>query len=96
MGSVQVEVLSYSINNVVMKLPDRKFPGVLIQGDSLKILQGLAEAIVQACERGEFEESTDLAVELCEALTSRVAIFEAAMHEHGIDLPYPSSSDTKL
>lgn len=90
MELIHVEVLSYVTNNAVLKLPERKYPGVLIQGDSLKILQRLAEAIGQACQHGDLEEATDLAAELQEALTSRVTIFEAAMHEHGMELPYPS------
>ncbi len=38
MRTIEVEIFSETTNSPVIKMPNRKFPGVVIQGDSLWIL----------------------------------------------------------
>ncbi|MFD9115860.1 DUF6959 family protein [Streptomyces bottropensis] len=42
-------------------MPGRRFPGVLVQGDSLHILRSDVAEVVEACERGDLEEARDSA-----------------------------------
>lgn len=88
MESMTVEVFSNIINNPIVKIPGRKFPGVVIQGDSLRILYGLAEDIYELCKNAESEELKDLTIELKESLANRLAQYEAVLKAHKLDPPY--------
>lgn len=86
MTKTEIHVLSQDRNSWVIRLPGREYPGVVIQGDSLKILFDLADEISDlAPPSGELRESVD---ELRENLKTRLALYEAALKEHGITLPY--------
>jgi len=88
MQTLEVEVLEHISNNPVVRLPTRKYPGVLIQGDSLSILLDLAKDIKQQLDRGDIDEAISVVKELEENLQGRVAIYERALEAHGIDIPY--------
>ncbi|MGW1670658.1 DUF6959 family protein [Streptomyces sp. NPDC002324] len=46
-------------NDAVVRLPGRRFPGVLMQGDSLPILRSDLAAVVEKRERGDVAEARD-------------------------------------
>ncbi|MCX4993097.1 MULTISPECIES: hypothetical protein [unclassified Streptomyces] len=69
-------------------MPGRRFPGVLVQGDSLHILRGDMAEVVGACERGDLEEARDSAGLLLVHLDALLARYEAALGEHEIPRPY--------
>ncbi|WP_416984920.1 DUF6959 family protein [Streptomyces sp. T028] len=48
-------------NDAVVRLPGRRFPEVLMQGDSLHILRGDLAEVMEACERGDLAEARDSA-----------------------------------
>lgn len=83
-----VEVYSHASNNAVLKLNDRRFPGSLIQGDSLSILVSeITEARV-AIETGDSEEAKEILGYVLERLTERLNIYAAALKAHNLELPY--------
>jgi hypothetical protein len=79
-------VLARQTNNWVVRLPNRNHPGVVIQGDSLKILYDLADEICDLA--GEPGELRDVAENLRSQLRGRLHAFEDALREHGLELPY--------
>jgi hypothetical protein len=85
-------MLTNTPNSPVLKLPDRKFPGVLIQGDSLQILVQLVTSLSKTLQQGDIEESVALVTELHEALAGRLAIYETVMKANQLELPYRSIS----
>jgi hypothetical protein len=92
--SKHIEVLSEASNLAVVRMPGRKFPGVVIQGDSLSILVSAAEIIRSRVPAGD-EILREAAEELCRLLTHRLAHYEEVLRENGIELPYarpPSGS----
>jgi hypothetical protein len=83
-----VEIYSDETNRAVMRHPGRKFPGVLVQGDTL---HGLCTAADEVCLRGRsqlegelYEELNDLRNALWGLLTS----YKAALGAHDIRLPF--------
>lgn len=79
-------VLDRGTNNWVVRLPNRQHPGVVIQGDSLKILFDLADEICDLADTpGELR---DVAEELRDNLRGRLEAYEKALRAHGLDLPY--------
>jgi predicted RNase H-like HicB family nuclease len=81
-----LSVLSRETNNWVVRLPNRQHPGVVIQGDSLKILYDLADEIHELA--GDREELRDVAEELRDQLRGRLEVYEKAVRDHGLGLPY--------
>lgn len=88
MRTVEVAVLSEAVNNWIVQTPGRKYPGVVVQGDSLHHLQYLSSRIAKIAETMNDEDLTDLATELNDLLTGRVAAFERVLAESGF-VPEP-------
>lgn len=88
MKRIEIEMLSDTINCPVVSVPGRKYPGVVIQGDSLKILLGLAEEIEEQMASDQDEDLAVTIERLKRKLSDYVAEYETAMKAHGRDLPY--------
>ena len=84
-----IEVLSEASNMAIVRLPGRKFPGMVIQGDSFSILVSLAEQIRRKATGGPLQDDAD---ELLRLLSDRLAHYEQVLTENGIALPYVRKS----
>lgn len=88
MERVEAELFTDGGNYAVVRLPGRRFPGVLMQGDSLHILRSDLAEVVEACERGDLAESRDSAILLLAGLDALLTRYADALQEHEIPLPY--------
>jgi hypothetical protein len=88
MKKEEVEIYSDASNVAVMRHPGRAYPGSLIQGDSLFILSQLAKEALEELAEGRKENAEEALEELVELLDGRLTHYEAALKEHGIELPY--------
>jgi hypothetical protein len=82
-------VLSRAGNCAVVQLPGRAFPGVHVQGDTFAALRtqlaaGARALRVDPGDHGALDE-LDHAIQEIEAI---VAVYEHALSERGIRLPY--------
>lgn len=91
MDSIAVDALSRTINCPVLKMPERRYPGILIQGDTLKSLLGIAEQISKAQLSGDIEELRESVSWLLERLRDYVDEYESVLQRHNIQLPYVKS-----
>lgn len=85
-----VEIYSDATNAAVMRHPDRRFPGVLMQGDTLDQLVRDLNRVQTAAQLVNSEVAEDIA-EIREHLQSILDHYEAALSAHGIALPYSKS-----
>lgn len=69
-------------------MSERKFPGLLIQGDSLKILAGVLDEANQAMADGEVEDAVSALRESRDQVVSWVMEYEEMMKENHLGLPY--------
>jgi hypothetical protein len=83
-----VEVYSDLSNFAIVRVPGRRFPGCVIQGDSLSIVLHTAKVVLAGVKDSPDEELVGSAEELVESLQARVAHYERVLAEHGMDLPY--------
>ena len=90
MKKLEVELLGDRVNAIVVKLPERHFPGIVIQGDSLQNLNVIAAKLLAALSDGRLEDASDEASEISVLLSGYVRAYEDAMREAGLPLPYPS------
>lgn len=92
MRKSDVEIYSDTINFAVMRHPDRKYPGALIQGDALFVLCRIAddacnEAKAAGCQN-VFEEMN----ELRNALWERLNHYKQVLAENNIELPFSETN----
>jgi hypothetical protein len=87
----QLEVFSEELNFAVVRMPGRRFPGCVIQGDSLSVLCGLARSIHNRLASQGDDEASEDAAELLEKLTDRLEHYEQVLAKHGIHLPHAKS-----
>lgn len=82
-----VEIFSDASNGAVLRHPGRRYPGCLIQADSL-------HAVLESLQRVQHESgrlTADAAGELSEAAERLTELLEhdcIVMQEHGMDLPF--------
>ena len=88
MKQIQIDVLSEAVNCPIVQMPGRKFPGIVLQGDSLRILLDSAEEVQQLCSSVRSADLSAAVASLREKLAGYVASYEEAMLEAGRDLPY--------
>jgi hypothetical protein len=85
-----VEVYAEDSNYAVIKPPGRSFPGCVIQGDSLRILCGLATSVARRIRdhQPEDEEFLGDVEELVGQLVGRLLHYQDVLRQHGVELPY--------
>jgi hypothetical protein len=92
MRIASVEILSDTSNAVVLRHPDRKFPGVLIQGDTLHSLCVAADAACRAAKDclppDDFGELNDLRNHLRTLLVH----YKDVLNSHAVPLPFNERS----
>jgi hypothetical protein len=82
-----VEIYSDASNAAIMRHPGRRFPGVLVQGDTLRILVGQAASVVERSGRLS-RDARDELNDLLEKLQDLLGHYEETLLKHGLDLPY--------
>jgi type VI protein secretion system component VasF len=88
MKQIQIDLLSETINCPVVQMPGRKYPGVILQGDSLRILLDSADEVQHLCNSVPNPDLSAAIASLREKLADYVAGYEHAMEEAGRELPY--------
>jgi hypothetical protein len=91
MDRVELEVFSAATNSAVVRMPGRKFPGVVIQGDTLSSLLGDAVQILRDLRAGR--SPVDDAKYLAEALKQLLDHYEQTLVAHEMPLPYFRSEE---
>ena len=90
MERVQVETYSEDTNAWIVRTPGRKYPALVIQGDSFSILFTAAQSVLErarACQCKD-HELVEEAEELRDLLWNRLSHYEQTLRESGFDLPY--------
>ncbi|MFE2579112.1 DUF6959 family protein [Streptomyces sp. NPDC059378] len=88
MERIEAELLTDGGNDAVVRLSGRRFPGVLVQGDSLHILRGDAAEVLEACEQGDLDQARESATLLLANLDALLSRYEATLTDHEIPRPY--------
>jgi hypothetical protein len=88
--STDVKLLSRPANFAVVQLPGRKFPGVVVQGDTLHSLVKRVDELLQLLRSGEVDELSAGLSDIKEQLTEAMTHYEGVCADRGIGLPYSS------
>ncbi|MCX5411262.1 hypothetical protein [Streptomyces sp. NBC_00059] len=88
MERMEVELFTDGGNDAVVRLPGRHFPGVLIQGDTLRILQADLAELAGLCAAGDLEQARRVASLLQDDLGAKLRRCSEALEAHGIRRPF--------
>lgn len=94
MDPANAEILDNTTNHAVVQLPGRRFPGSVIQGDSLNMLLTTARTIQQLA-RTAAPKNHDIHDEinfLVDQLQERHSHYESVLASRGIQRPYYNPS----
>lgn len=88
------EILSRMTNSGIVQMPGRKFPGVVIQGDSLSTLFDQVCVCLEQAKQHQDEEVYYDILMLAETLQGQLINYETTLNELGLERPYfPSIHD---
>ena len=86
--NTSAKILAVGANGAVVQLPERKYPGIVVQGDSLSILVSNVEKLRRNIAKKD-EVEIVASLEMIERhLKERLEFYENVLAKHGIPLPY--------
>ena len=88
METIEVDAFTGQGNYAVIRLPARKFPGVLVQGDSLSMFVADLRRGLERLRRGDIDEGIDEVADVLDRLTEVQRSYEYVLADHSIPLPY--------
>jgi hypothetical protein len=84
MTQISLDQLSDQVNAPILHYPGRRFPGVLIQGDTLQGFAMMAEAVVEALDQSDLQIARDEAEELRDKLRVYLDHYNRVLRDHGM------------
>ena len=96
MASDNAQILASIPNSGVVQMPGRRYPAVVIQGDTLsQMFDDLAEAL-KGAKLSRDEESYYAVFAVAERFQHLLSAYEEALAASGHDRPYPVAIATRL
>ena len=91
MPSNTAQILSHIPNSAIVQLPDRRFPGIVMQGDTLSNLFDSAKFLLAEFKRLRDEEGYYGTLMFAEQMQAQLVHYEETLQAQGIQLPYTVS-----
>ena len=88
MHIVNVEIYSDDTKRVVMRHPGRRFPGILLQGDSLHTMCATADRICAAARKSLDRDAYKDLNELRNGLWAYLDAYKRTLLEHNVPMPF--------
>lgn len=89
MEKTEIEIYSRATEGAIVRMPGRRLPGLVIEGDSLSILYNFSKSILDRAQEISDEELVGWAQELKDMLHWQIQMYEGVMAQHELELPYP-------
>jgi len=83
-----MRILHFESNFVVVELPKRRFPGIVVQGDTFASFLNSVEEARQQYTSGRFKEGGATLALLSDQLGDYLDRYERVLREHQIRIPY--------
>ena len=84
----EFELFSSATNAVIARHLGRNFPGILIQGDTMRGLLSDIEELCDELESGDIEAVEGIAEALQERFIDFLTHYEKVLRDHKMELPY--------
>ena len=87
----EVEIIDGAINASVVRMPGRRFPGIVLQGDTLHSWSVLADSLMSSVNGTAVDPEVAMGmIELADLIRGHLDQYEAVMRARGFELPYPT------
>ena len=96
MASETAQILSHIPNSGIVQLPGRRFPGIVIQGDTLSNMFDGARYLLAEFKRARDEERYFETLMFAEQLQGQLLHYEETLAKHAMSLPYTVSVRERL
>src|SRR5262245_50549089 len=96
MPSDTANILSHVPNSGVVQMPGRRFPGIVIQGDTLSSLFDSVRSLLAEFKTRRDRERYFGTLSFAEQLQDQLLHYEQILSERGIGLPYTLSIRKRL
>jgi hypothetical protein len=96
MASETAQNLSQIPNSGIVQLPGRRFPGIVIQGDTLSNMFDGARYLLAEFKRARDEERYFETLMFAEQLQGQLLHYEETLAKHAMNLPYAVSVRERL
>lgn len=90
------QILSHIPNSGIVQLPGRKFPGIVIQGDTLSNMFDGACYLLAEFKKARDEERYFETLMFAEQLQGQLLHYEQTLAKHSMGLPYTISVSERL
>ena len=84
----EIEILDSSSNAVVAKYSERNYPGLLLQGDTLRIVLDNLNELREELDAKDVSAAKEISDELCNQFLSLLIHYEKILKDHNLALPY--------
>ena len=91
MASNTAQILSHIPNSGIVQLPGRRFPGIVMQGDTLSNVFDSASFLLAEFKRLRDEERYYETLMFTEQLQAQLVHYEETLRAQGMQLPYTVS-----
>jgi hypothetical protein len=88
-----VEIFSDETNAPVMRHPGRRFPGVLVQGDSLHSLHSDLNRVIRSAGSSLPGDDLDELSDIRDRVGAYLEHYKAVLRQHGLELPFDEAPD---
>jgi hypothetical protein len=85
MDHIRMDLYAIDGNVAVVKLPSRRFPGILVQGDTMRMLADLVQEVMDGDDRTASQQVLSEAYDL---IGDFLSVYETALQNAGERLPY--------
>jgi hypothetical protein len=96
MSDTTARILSSATNSNVVQLPERKFPGIVIQGDSLALIFESITGCLQKAKILRDEEIYNELLYTAQTIQNYLLVYEETLLNQGISLPYSNSIKERM
>jgi hypothetical protein len=90
------KILSQTSNSGIVQMPGRKFPAIVIQGDSLFNLLEQVRCCLQQAKQHQDEEAYYEILMLAETMQGQLLNYETTLSKLGLEYPYFPSIQEQL
>ena len=89
--SETAQMLSHLPNSGIVHLPGRRFPGIVLQGDTLSGMYDSALELLEQARIGRDEENYCGILDFAERIHDQLVHYEEILTKQGLPLPYVKS-----
>ncbi len=84
----KADIIATSGNISIVKLTERHFPGILIQGDTMNVLFGDIQEMLEEIQSDNIETGTEIAIDIEQKIRDWILFYQITLKNNGYEIPF--------